>query len=64
MANPRRRITDPHFRYRPSFATDVRETFRRARVRAGVEAARARRVDEKRADTVVPLKKAATGGSR
>jgi hypothetical protein len=26
-----KRILDPEFRYRPSYATDVRETFERAR---------------------------------
>ena len=34
-----KRILDPAFRYRPSFATDVRETFARARrEREGKEA--------------------------
>ena len=45
-------ILDPTFRYRPSYATDVRETFERARWE--LEQARASRGH---ADKVVQLKK-------
>jgi len=49
---PAKSILDPAFRYRPSHATDVRETFERAR--RELEQARASRAP---ADKVVQLKK-------
>ena len=50
---PAKSILDPAFRYRPSHATDVRETFERAR--RELEQARASRAP---GDKVVQLKKA------
>jgi len=49
---PAKSILDPAFRYRPSHATDVRETFERARRER--DRARASRAP---ADKVVQLKK-------
>ena len=49
---PVKSILDPAFRYRPSHATDVRETFERARQE--LEQARA---SQAAADKVVQLKK-------
>jgi hypothetical protein len=50
---PAKSILDPAFRYRPSHATDVRETFERAR--RELEQARASRPG---AENIVQLKKA------
>ena len=44
---PAKSILDPAFRYRPSYATDVRETFERVR----------QELQQARALTVVKLKK-------
>jgi len=52
-ARPAKSILDPAFRYRPSHATDVRETFERAR--RELEHGGASRAA---ADKVVQLKKA------
>ncbi|HWM44796.1 MAG TPA: hypothetical protein VNP36_20345 [Burkholderiales bacterium] len=47
---PAKSILDPAFRYRPSHATDIRQTFER--IRQELEQARSEKV------VVVPLKKA------
>jgi hypothetical protein len=46
-AKPAKSILDPAFRYRPSHATDVRETFERIR----------RELERTQAEKVVKLKK-------
>jgi hypothetical protein len=53
---PAKSILDRAFQYRPSHATDIRDTF--ARVREDLERARAKLPPAERADKVVPLKKA------
>jgi hypothetical protein len=53
---PAKSILARAFQYRPSHATDIRETF--ARVREELERARANRTPAERADRIVQLKKA------
>jgi len=53
---PAKGILDRVFRYRPSHATDIRETFER--VREELERSRAKRPPAEGADKVVQLRKA------
>jgi len=52
---PAKSILNPAFAYRPSHATDIRETFER--VRAELERSRAARQDAEAGRVVLPLKK-------
>lgn len=54
-----KKITDPKFKYTPSFATDIRRTFEKAQQRIARKAKRAAKLTEPRVAEVVELKRVA-----